>query len=83
MWELDWVEVKRKVDELFEFIKDKYNVHGQIKSLVGVIRSGTAIAEREQQEWRKRAECAEKALKELTEKAKLTATLETEQVWRI
>lgn len=57
------IEVRRKVDELYEFIKDKHNVHHKIRALVISLRSGMQAVEREQQAYKKRAEQAEDELK--------------------
>jgi len=61
-------EVRRKVDELYEFIKDRHNVHTRIKQLVTGIKSAVAAAEREEKEWKRRAISAETALVKATEK---------------
>lgn len=55
-------ELKRKVNELYEFVKTKNNVHLRIKQLVTSIKSAVTAAERGQKELRSRAEKAEKAL---------------------
>jgi hypothetical protein len=55
-------EVKKKVDELYEFVKSKNNVHHKIKSLVTTVKAGMLAVEREQQAWRERAEKAENQL---------------------
>lgn len=62
------MEVRKKVDELYEFVKDRNNVHGRIKQLVTGIKSVLSAAEREQNALNRRAEAAEKALAEVTEK---------------
>lgn len=56
------VEVKKKVDELYEFIKEKHNVHHKIRALVTGIKAGLLAVEREQQALWARAEKAEKEL---------------------
>lgn len=66
-------EVKKKIDELYDFLKDRHNVHHKIKAMVTAIKYGSAAAEREQIEWRKRAENAEKTLKETIEKSEIVA----------
>ncbi|XP_065091236.1 uncharacterized protein LOC135712203 [Ochlerotatus camptorhynchus] len=60
-------EVRRKIDELYVFVKDKNNIHKEVKLLATVIKSGITVADRELQEWRRRAEAAEKALLEAKE----------------
>lgn len=55
--------MKRKVDELYEFIKEKHNVHHKIRALVTGLKAGMIALEQEQQSWRKRVEKAEKELK--------------------
>lgn len=61
-------EVRRRVDELHDFIKDKNNVHTKIKHMVTGIKSALKVAEREnsalkmkQTSLTVRAESAEKA----------------------
>ena len=61
-------EVRAKVDELHEFVKDRHNVHSQIKLLVTSIKTAVAAAEREQKQLRTRGETAEKALSEAVKK---------------
>lgn len=70
-------EVRRKIDDLYVFVKDKNNVHKEIKQLVTGIKSGITVADRECQEWRKRAENAEKALLEAKESIRLAQAHET------
>ncbi|XP_055632874.1 uncharacterized protein LOC129773300 [Toxorhynchites rutilus septentrionalis] len=57
-------EAMKASEELYEYIKPRSNVHAVIRTLTVKIRSALAIAEREQQTWRARAEKAENALKE-------------------
>ncbi|XP_065077313.1 nucleolar protein 58-like [Ochlerotatus camptorhynchus] len=70
-------EVRRKIEELYVFVKDKNNIHKEVKLLVTVIKSGIAVADRELQDWRRRAEAAEKALLEAKENAMLAVAQET------
>ncbi|XP_062557489.1 uncharacterized protein LOC134222345 [Armigeres subalbatus] len=62
------VEVRRKVNELYDFIKDRNNVHTKIKEIVTCIKSAVTAAEREQKSLRLRAETAEKTLIENAER---------------
>ncbi|XP_062717180.1 nucleolar protein 58-like [Aedes albopictus] len=62
-------EVRKKVNELYEFVKDKHNVHLKIKQLVVNIKSAVIAAEREQKALKLRVETAEKSLMEATERA--------------
>ncbi|XP_065081189.1 uncharacterized protein LOC135703794 [Ochlerotatus camptorhynchus] len=64
-------EVRRKIEELYVFVKDKNNIHKEVKLLATVFKSGIAVADRELQERRRRAEVAEKALLEAKENAML------------
>ena len=61
-------EIRGKIDELQEFVKDKHNVHLQIKQLVTSIRVAVTAAEREQKQLKARAETAENALSEAAKK---------------
>ncbi|XP_065092784.1 uncharacterized protein LOC135713581 [Ochlerotatus camptorhynchus] len=70
-------EFRRKIEELYVFVKDKNNIHKEVKLLATVIKSGIAVADRELQEWRRRAEAAEKALLEAKENAMLAVAQET------
>ncbi|XP_055643580.1 uncharacterized protein LOC129779862 [Toxorhynchites rutilus septentrionalis] len=74
-------EAMKASEELYEYIKPRSNVHAVIRTLTVKIRSALAIAEREQQTWRARAEKAENALKEAVQsKAKeviLTPTVDS------
>jgi hypothetical protein len=63
-------EVKNKVDVLYEYIKDRSNVHHRIRELVISIKKGMTAVEREQDALEKRAEIAEIKLKEMTAKSK-------------
>ncbi|XP_065082179.1 high mobility group nucleosome-binding domain-containing protein 5-like [Ochlerotatus camptorhynchus] len=67
----------RKIEDLYVFVKDKNNIHKEVKLLATVIKSGIAVADRELQEWRRRAEAAEKALLEAKENAMLAVAQET------
>lgn len=60
-------EIRKKVNELYEFVKDKYNVHLKIKHIVTCIKTAILVAEREQKKLKMRAETAEKALVETAE----------------
>lgn len=62
-------KVRASIDELYDFIKDKHNVHTQIKQLVASIKSAVAATEREQKHLKARAETAENALKEAARKS--------------
>ncbi|XP_065085821.1 uncharacterized protein LOC135707836 [Ochlerotatus camptorhynchus] len=70
-------EVRKKIEELYVFVKDKNNIHKEVKLLATVIKSGISVADRELQEWRRRAEAAEKALLEAKENAMLAVAQET------
>lgn len=61
-------DIRRKVNELYEFVKERNNVHLKIKHMVTSIRSAVSAAEREQNALRMRAETAEKALTEAAER---------------
>lgn len=58
------MEVRKRVNELYDFVKDKHNVHTKIKLLVTSIKSAVKAAEREHDTLKSRAESAEKTLKE-------------------
>lgn len=62
-------EVRKKVNELYEFVKDRHNVHLKIKQMVTNIKSAVIAAEREQKALRLRAETAEKAVTEAAGRA--------------
>lgn len=61
-------DIKRKVNELYEFVKERNNVHLKIKHMVTSIKSTVLAAEREQKALRIRAETAEKALMEAADR---------------
>lgn len=69
-------EVRKKVNELYEFVKDRHNVHLKIKQMLASIKSAVIVAEREEKALRLRAETAEKALTEAAGRAAVAA-LET------
>ncbi|XP_065094713.1 putative autophagy-related protein 11, partial [Ochlerotatus camptorhynchus] len=52
-------------------------IHKEVKLLATVIKSSIALADRELQEWRRRAEAAEKALLKAKENAMLAEAQET------
>ena len=56
------IEARKRVNELFDFVKDKSNVHTKIKQLVTGIKVAMTAAEREHNGLKRRAEEAEKAL---------------------
>lgn len=58
------MRIKEKIDELCTYVKERHNVHGQIKQLVWSIKSAVIEAEAEREKLRVRAEMAEKALSE-------------------
>lgn len=66
-------ETRRKIDELHVFVRSKPNVHKIIIDMVVGIKSAVAAAEREQNVLKKRAEVAEKAVMEVTEKVDIAA----------
>ncbi|XP_065082923.1 uncharacterized protein LOC135705240 [Ochlerotatus camptorhynchus] len=72
-------EVRRKIEELYVFVKDKNNIRKEVKLRATVIKSGIAVADQELQEWRRRAEAAEKALLEAKENAMLGKRQETKR----
>ena len=61
------IEARKRVNELFDFVKDKSNVHTKIKQLVTGIKVAMTAAEREHKGLKRRAEEAEKALIEAKE----------------
>lgn len=63
------MEVKKMVNELYDYIKDKSNVHHKIRDLVTRIKSAVMTGEREHNALRLRADNAEKALLEALDKA--------------
>ncbi|XP_065087298.1 uncharacterized protein LOC135709037 [Ochlerotatus camptorhynchus] len=69
-------EIRRKIDELYVFVKDKNNIHKEVKLLATVIKSGIAVAARELQEWRRTTEAAEKVLLEAKKNAMLAEAQE-------
>ena len=58
-------KVKKKVDELYCFINERRNVHGEIHGLVAEIKMGMLAVVREQQAWCARAEKAENDLENM------------------
>lgn len=48
--------MKRKVNELYKFVKIKNNIHIRIKQLVTSMKSAVSVAERGQEDLRIRAE---------------------------
>ncbi|XP_058837938.1 myb-like protein W [Topomyia yanbarensis] len=62
-------EVRKKVDELYEFVRGKHNVHNKEKQLVTSIKSAVTAAKRKQKALLVRNESAEKALMEAAEHA--------------
>lgn len=80
-------EVRKRVNELYEFIKDRNNVHTAIKQMVNGIKSSTSRAEREHSAlmanykmMKMNAEIAEKGWKAAIEEASRSKRPETPKI---
>lgn len=67
-------EIRAKVDELYEYVKVRHNVHQPIKNLVASIKSAVVLAEDERDRLRARATTAENALNEAGKKTREVMT---------
>lgn len=55
-------EIKKKVNKLYELVKDKRNVHSKVKHIVTSMKSTVSAVEREQKAHRLRIETEEEVL---------------------